>query len=134
MVLTVLNSDRKALDREMAAVARRFEGSRFEVQDWLVNDRAGNVGVGLGPGDGELCGCDYGGSRPIEHVHITAAGRVVLCCQDYEEQWVAGDLNTDSLESILKSPAYARLRRLAYGLEPAPDQFLCSGCQYALRR
>jgi len=134
MVLTVLSDDRKSLDREMLKVARRFEGSRFKVQDWIVNDRAGNIGVGLGPGDGDLCGCDYMGSRPIEHVHITAAGRAVLCCQDYEERWVVGDLNTNSLENILKSSEFARMRRMVYGLEPAPDQFLCSGCQYALRR
>jgi len=124
----------KPVAREMVLTVLNDEGSRFKVQDWVVNDRAGNVGVGMGPGDGDLCGCDYMGSRPIEHVHITAAGRVVLCCQDYEERWVAGDLNTNTLENILKSPEFARLRRLAYGLEDAPDQFLCSGCQYALRR
>ena len=134
MVLTVLNEDQEVLDREMAEVTRRFEGSRFKVQDWIVNDRAGNIGVGMGPGRGELCGCDYMGSRPIEHVHITADARVVLCCQDYEEKWVAGDLNKDSLQDILKSPEFARFRRMAYGLEPAPEQFLCSGCRYALRK
>lgn len=134
MVLTVLNDDPETLQREMLAIARRFEGSRFKVQDWEVNDRAGNIGVGLGPIVGDLRGCDYMGSRPIEHVHITAAGRVVLCCQDYEERWVAGDLNTESLVDILDGPAYARMRRLVYGLEPAPANFLCSGCRYAIRR
>jgi len=134
MVLTVLNDDQEALEGAMAEIGHRFEGSLFKVQDWVVNNRAGNIDVGLGPGQGRRCGCDYMGSRPIEHIHITAAGRVVLCCQDYEERWVAGNLHESSLEDILASPQFARLRRMVYGLEPAPDDFVCAGCRYALRR
>lgn len=134
MVLTVLNDDRDVLDKEMAEIARRFEGTRFKIQDWIVNNRAGNIDVGMGATSGGLRGCDYMGSRPIEHVHITAAGLVVLCCQDYEEKWIAGDLKEASLESILTSPDFARFRRIIYGLEPAPVRFLCNGCRYAIRR
>jgi hypothetical protein len=134
MVLTVLNDDRQTLDLEMAAIAKRFEGTRFKVQDWIVNNRAGNIDIGMGAMDGRLAGCDYMGSRPIEHVHITAAGQVVLCCQDYDERWVAGDLTESSLESILRGPQIARFRRIIYGLEEPPENFLCNGCRYALRR
>lgn len=134
MVLTVLNEDREKLDQAMTAVVRRFEGSRFKVKDWIVNDRAGNIDVGMGGADGPLRGCEYMGSRPIEHIHITADARVVLCCQDYEEKAVAGNLKAQSLETILKSPEFARMRRITYGLESAPADFLCSSCRYAIRR
>ncbi len=134
MVLTVLNEDREKLDRSLGEISRRFEGSRFVVRDWIVNNRAGNIDRGITGAQRNLGGCDYMGSRPIEHIHITAAARVVLCCQDYEEKWVAGSLEEQPLETILSGPEFARMRRMVYGLEKVPSGFLCSNCPYSLQR
>jgi hypothetical protein len=136
MVIVVLGTDPEIHARDFAAIQAHFEGSRFAVQDYEANDRAAYLGVGLtAQRDGtRLVGCDYGGSRPVEHLHITAQARVVLCCQDYTEGVVLGDLKTQSVQQVLDSDEYARARRQVYGLEPAPDGFICSNCSYALRR
>jgi hypothetical protein len=82
----------------------------------------------------ELRGCELMGSRPFEHLHITATGRAVLCCQDYYEKLTVGDLKTDTVAGILGGDVMARLRRWTYGVEPAPDDFLCRRCEFALGR
>ena len=48
-------------------------------------------------GAGGLVGCEQMGSRPINHIHISARGRCILCCQDYSERWEVGDLTEQTL-------------------------------------
>jgi len=136
MVIVVLGTDAKDHAREYEAISKRFAGSNFKVQDFEANDRAGYLDIGLAAGDRELKvrGCDYMGSRPIEHIHITAAANIVLCCQDYDEKWVLGNLEHQSLREILDSEDYARARLQVYGVESPPEDFICANCSYALRR
>ena len=127
---------RKSISRQFQAISDRFAGSRFKVQDFEPNDRAGYLDIGRIVEGRELAvrGCDYGGSRPIEHLHITAAANVVICCQDYDEGWVLGNLEHQSVQEVLESEQYAQARRIVYGVVPPPENFICSNCAYALRR
>ena len=136
MVIVVLGTDAEEHARQFEAIKRRFAGSNFKVQDFEPNDRAGYLDIGLAAEERQLRvrGCDYMGSRPIEHIHITAAANVVICCQDYEEQWCLGNLNTQSVREILDGEAYARARRIVYGIDEGPENFICAKCRYALRR
>jgi len=56
----------------------------------------------------------------------------VLCCEDYDGKYVVGDLTRESVAEVLTGPTMALMRRWAYGLEKAPDDFLCYGCTFAL--
>ena len=136
MVIVVLGADPERHAGDFEAITKRFEDSNFKVQDFEANDRAGYLEIGLAAEGRDLAvrGCDYMGSRPIEHVHITAAANIVLCCQDYDESWVLGNLEHQSLREILDGEAYARARRQVYGVETPPDDFICDNCRYALRR
>ena len=136
MVIVVLGADPERHAQDFEAITKRFEGSNFKVQDFEANDRAGYLEIGLAAEGRDLLvrGCDYMGSRPIEHVHITAAANIVLCCQDYDESWVIGNLEHQSLREILDGEAYARARRQVYGVEAPPEDFICDNCRYALRR
>lgn len=136
MVIVVLGTDEEQHAREFEAITKRFANSNFVVQDFEANDRAGYLPVGLTAEgrDLEVRGCDYMGSRPIEHVHITAAANIVLCCQDYDEKWVLGNLEKEALREILDSEVYAQARRQVYGIEAPPENFICDNCRYALRR
>jgi MoaA/NifB/PqqE/SkfB family radical SAM enzyme len=136
MVIVVLGADAERHARDLEAITKRFEGSNFKVQDFEANDRAGYLEIGLKAEGRDLMvrGCDYMGSRPIEHIHITAAANIVLCCQDYDESWVLGNLEKQSLHEILDSEAYAQARRQVYGVEAPPEDFICDNCRYALRR
>ena len=136
MDMAVLGSGDAEHKRDFEQIQKEFEGSRFNVQYYEVMDRAGNVPVGHKPPDrnAPLCGCDQTGSRAIQWVHITPHGKCVLCCQDYHEYYEIGDLNEQSLEEILTGDKMALFRRWVYGLEEAPDDFICRDCVYALRR
>jgi len=136
MELVVLGTGDEAHRREHERIADRFEGTRFSVQLFEVNDRAGHLDLGISA-EGEaatLGGCELMGSRPINHIHVSARGRCILCCQDYSEDWVVGDLHTQSLEEILSGDDFARVRRWVYGLEEAPSSFLCRTCDSAISR
>ncbi len=136
MEIVVLGKGDEIHRQDFERVERRFTGSRFAVLHYEVMDRAGFLGVGLRPGKPvqDLCGCEQTGSRPLQWLHINPFGQCVLCCQDYNENYVVGDLTENTLEEVLEGPAMAMMRRWAYGLEQAPEDFICRNCVYALVR
>ncbi|HXU45818.1 MAG TPA: radical SAM protein [Thermoanaerobaculia bacterium] len=136
MDVVVLGTGDESHRRDFAEIAERFAGSRFEVKSFEVMDRAGYLQIGQAvPADGKrLRGCDNVGSRPLEHLHVTPRGQAVLCCEDYDEKYVVGDLAASSVAAVLAGPELARMRRMIYGLEAAPADFICNKCTFARRR
>jgi len=136
MNLAVLGRGDDLHKSDFALIRERFAGSRFDVQSHLVMDRAGWLSIGMKPPTPlkGLAGCDNIGSRPLQHLHITPHGKCVLCCEDYDERYVIGDLTTSSVAEVLHGPEVARLRRWAYGVEEAPDDFICRNCVFARSR
>lgn len=134
MDIAVLGGGDEVHRADFEAIQQRFAGSHFQVHFYEVMDRAGAVPVGLHPFEGHqrLCGCEQTGSRPVQWVHVNPMGQCVLCCQDYHDRYVVGDLHEETLDAILKGPRMAMLRRWVYGVEPAPDDFICRHCIYAL--
>jgi MoaA/NifB/PqqE/SkfB family radical SAM enzyme len=136
MDMAVLGTGDEDHKRDFEEISRRFSGSRFEVKYYEVMDRAGYLQIGHKPAsrDRRLCGCENVGSRPLQHIHITPQGKCVLCCEDYDGKYVVGDLTRESVQDVLTGPAMALMRRWAYGLEEAPEDFICRGCTFALTR
>lgn len=135
MNLAVLGRGDEVHRADFEAIRERFDGSRFEVQFHTVMDRAGWLDVGTKPEDRmrPLAGCDNIGSRPIQHLHVTPRGECIFCCEDYDENYVIGDLTTQSIDEVLSGPELSKLRRWTYGLEDAPADFMCRDCVYARR-
>lgn len=133
MVILVLGEDDENHDRNFQAISEHFAGGTFNVQRYAIMDRAGNIGVGIKPGEPHGClrGCENLGSRPLQHLHITPHGRCILCCEDYDENNVVGDLRSSSVTEVLEGAGLAKMRRWIYGLEEAPADFICRGCIYA---
>jgi MoaA/NifB/PqqE/SkfB family radical SAM enzyme len=136
MDIVVLGTGDQAHRDDFAELAAMFAGSRFNVKSFEVMDRAGYLQIGASVAkDGKsLCGCDNMGPRPIQHLHITPRGKCVLCCEDYDENYVVGDLHEQSVEEVLTGPAMALMRRWVYGLEEAPADFICNRCIFSRRR
>lgn len=130
MDLVVLGQGDEPHRRAHREISERYAGSRFTVRPYETRDRAGWLPIGLRPPapHRKLRGCENVGSRPLEHLHITAEGRCVFCCEDYDEKYVVGDLTKQSVRDVLAGPALALLRRWAYGVEEAPDDFICRSC------
>jgi hypothetical protein len=134
MHIVVLGMGDDTHRKDYEELAERFAGSRFDVRFWVANDRAGYLEVGLkAEGQGRLCGCEHMGSRPIHHLHITPRAKCILCCQDYDEAAEVGDLNRNSVLEVLAGDAFAQARRQVYGLEEAPERFICHNCKFSLR-
>ncbi len=136
MTIVVLGTGDAVHDQDFAQIRERFAGSRFEVQRHVVMDRAGWLAVGLKPlaPNARLAGCDNLGSRPLQHLHITPHGKCVLCCEDYDEKYVVGDLEGSTIAEVLEGDGFAQMRRWVYGIEEAPDDFICRGCIFARTR
>jgi radical SAM family protein/iron-sulfur cluster protein len=133
MKMVVLGTGDADHDADFEAIAKRFAGSRFAVERHVVMDRAGWLDVGLKPPERkrDLAGCDNLGSRPLQHLHITPRGTCVLCCEDYDERYVVGDLTKNSVAEVLAGEEISRLRRWVYGIEKAPEDFICRNCVFA---
>jgi MoaA/NifB/PqqE/SkfB family radical SAM enzyme len=136
MRMVVLGTGDETHARDFEAIRARFAGSRFTIEQHVVMDRAGWLDVGLKPSEQNrrLAGCDNVGSRPIQHLHITPHGKCVLCCEDYDENYVVGDLSANTIAEVLAGPELARMRRWVYGVDDAPDDFMCRKCVFARTR
>jgi hypothetical protein len=136
MKIVVLGIGDEQHDRDCDAIQQRFAGSRFDVQRHVIMDRAGWLDVGLKPPERKrhLAGCDNVGSRPLQHLHITPRGKCVLCCEDYDERYVVGNLTNNTIDEVLQGDEIARLRRWVYGIDEAPADFICRNCIFARER
>lgn len=135
MKIVVLGTGDATHDADFESIRDRFAGSRFDVEHHVVMDRAGWLDVGLKAADRmrPLAGCDNVGSRPLQHLHITPHGKCVLCCEDYDEKYVVGDLTQNTIAEVLAGDEIAKLRRWVYGVEEAPEDFMCRDCVFARR-
>jgi Radical SAM superfamily. len=136
MKIVVLGTGDEVHDSDFEAIGERFAGSRFTVEKHIVMDRAGWLDVGLKPDAPKkhLAGCDNLGSRPLQHLHITPRGQCVLCCEDYDERYIVGDLARNTIAEVLEGPELAAMRKWVYGIEEAPDDFICRDCVFARTR
>ena len=134
MDIAVLGEEDEEHERQFDGISKRFEGSHFTVKKFPIMNRGGWIEKGNRPPEAirELGGCENLGSRPIEHVHINPKGECIMCCQDYGNDYVIGDLRESDLADILSGDKAATIRRQVYGMEEAPDDFLCRRCTFAL--
>lgn len=75
-------------------------------------------------------GCEQ--RRPLERMHISLTGAVILCCQDWRWNNTIGNVRDQALLEIWNSDTYNRYRNSIYdGQGMAPE--LCKRCKLSLR-
>ncbi len=134
MEIVVLGTGDDVHKRDYDQICERFGDSRFDAKYYEVMDRAGYLEVGLRPSEPhkKLRGCQVVGSRPLQHLHISPYGQCLLCSEDYDHNYEVGHLGESTIHEILTGPKLAAMRRLVYGLDEAPDDFICRSCVFAL--
>jgi pyruvate-formate lyase-activating enzyme len=113
------------------AIERRFAHLSPKVVLCPLGEYAGdprNTKV-LHPGRLRGCGQE---DRPNLWVHLAANGEALLCCHDYAQGYVVGDVNRQSLDGIFAGDRLEQLRRWISGAEEAPADFICRRCQLAI--
>lgn len=111
-------------------LANRFNDSNIRVSMGRTMDRAGiiNNEYRANINRKRLHGCMTLGSRLINWIHINAKGECNICCMDYYQKYKIGDLNKSSISEILSGDNITLYRRYLYGLEDAPEDFICRRC------
>lgn len=131
--IVCLGNDDDAHRRDEEEIRRRFAPRGWTVKRFTIRSRPGSgTHVVEPPPKKRLRGCELMGSRPFEHLHVTATARAVLCCQDYYEKLTVGDLKRQTVAELLGGDSMARFRKWTYGVEEAPDDFLCRRCEFAI--
>jgi pyruvate-formate lyase-activating enzyme len=73
---------------------------------------------------GLLGGCDY----TLRAVQVNMQAQVSLCCNDFREQYILGDLHEQSVAEIAEGERAVSIRRQLFGLDlPEPD-LICTRC------
>ena len=136
MLIVVLGLGDQKHDDNYANIQERFKGSNFEVRYEIASSRGYHLPIGQSPTKliEKLAGCEQTGSRVLQHLHITAEGKAILCCQDYHSEYEVGDLRQETIHEILQGDRMATMRRWVYGLDDAPKNFICRSCIFALQR
>ena len=131
--IVVLGDEDEAHRRDVEQITARFGPKGWTVKPFKIRSRpSSGTYVPQPPPKKKLRGCELMGSRPFEHLHVTATAKAVLCCQDYYEHLTVGDLKTQTVAQLLGGDTMARLRKWTYGVEEAPADFLCRRCEFAL--
>jgi radical SAM protein with 4Fe4S-binding SPASM domain len=64
---------------------------------------------------------------PFRELNVYSDGKAVLCCDDWNEEYVVGDLNTQSLGEIWRGEALTRARK-AHLESRGADLSVCAKC------
>jgi MoaA/NifB/PqqE/SkfB family radical SAM enzyme len=104
---------------------------------WNINratlfDRAGSIdifsnqeSIKAKANNNPVTGCDFWrGNRSTEWLHINSAGQTFLCCNDYNFDYVFGDLSKQNLSEVWGSDDHIDMLKRAYGE-------ICTKCLFA---
>ena len=72
--------------------------------------------------------------RDSEWMHILSDGRVTLCCMDYGQEVILGDVRQAGIAAIWSGAAYRAVRARIRGDLPMADNFLCARCEWHVSR
>ncbi|MEU4359958.1 radical SAM/SPASM domain-containing protein [Streptomyces virginiae] len=130
-VQVVVNGVGSRLERNLAGVERHFTPLGAEVYPSMTCDRAGELGGEYAQDvhvEGRLTGCGW----PVQHVNISVAGDLFLCCNDYYQRETFAHIRDGSIDELMSGERAVALRRKVFGVDQAPDDFLCRRCHNQL--
>jgi len=71
-------------------------------------------------------GCDF--NRHFKSTFIRYNGDVNFCCHDWRNEYIMGNLNTNTLIEILNGENYNQIRAMVDGNVDSDPEFLCKKC------
>ena len=78
-----------------------------------------------GHGEGHVPACIL----PFRDMDVWADGKAVLCCEDWNEEYVVGDLTDESLAEVWRGRVLSEARAL-HASGRGNDVFICSKCDH----
>ncbi|WP_329173311.1 radical SAM/SPASM domain-containing protein [Streptomyces sp. NBC_01477] len=126
-VTLAVNGVGEELSRRTAALRAKYEGRGVEVNPTQTCDRAGELTNEYHQGvfaAGRLRGCSW----PLNHAYFSVTGDMFICCNDFHQREVYGNIRDGSVHDVMTSPDAVRLRRRVFGVEEAPQDYICRTC------
>lgn len=123
----VVNGGGDDARRRLGELRERFEPRGVAVRSTLLSDRAGSLAEDYHQDvrvEGRLRGCGW----PVNHAHFSVAGDMFICCNDYYQREKFGNIRSGSVHELMTGEAAVRLRRRVFGVDDAPDDYLCRTC------
>ncbi|MFA6594415.1 MAG: radical SAM/SPASM domain-containing protein [Candidatus Buchananbacteria bacterium] len=129
--ISLIMIDYPGLTRRDVDLAKKYcrdNSLKFEL--WGFMDRGGNVNKYSNHIFREkISGCEQ--NRTLERLHILFDGRVVLCCMDWRQQYVLGDLSKQTIKQVWNSKKFQTVRKAIHGGGKAVPE-ICKKCKLAL--
>lgn len=113
--------------RNAAELKARYEPRGVEVLAPLTCDRAGTLDGEYHQAvrvEGRLRGCSW----PVNHAYFSVRGDLFICCNDYYQRETFGNIRGRTVDDLMTGPDAVRARRRVFGVEQAPDDYLCRSC------
>jgi radical SAM protein with 4Fe4S-binding SPASM domain len=73
----------------------------------------------------------YGCRRFFSQLNINVNGEVFMCCQDYYQESIFGNLLEQDLKTILTNESASKLRKMIFGMDSSDADFICDKCTEA---
>jgi radical SAM protein with 4Fe4S-binding SPASM domain len=93
-------------------------------------NRAGNLSGTYQIVHREIHGC--ADRMPYHMAAVTWRGDVVLCCMDWRQEQVLGNIRQQSLATIWRAERRREVLAQLEGETPGPDDFLCKRCEESI--
>jgi MoaA/NifB/PqqE/SkfB family radical SAM enzyme len=123
----VVNGTGDDLMRRVGELRKRYETLGVQVNSTLMSDRAGTVAERYGQEvhiEGPLRGCAW----PVNHAHFSVNGDMFICCNDYYQREIFGNIRLGSVHEIMTSKAAILVRQRVFGVADAPSDYVCRSC------
>jgi len=126
-ITIAVNGTGDDLRRNVRKLRERYSARGVEVRPTLTCDRAGAVGGHYNQAvhiTGRLRGCSW----PLNHAYFSVRGDLFICCNDYYQREVYGNIRDGTLHDVMVHPRAVKLRRRVFGVEDAPKDYICRTC------
>jgi len=116
-----------------AAVKAFFRDSSYKIDMDVVHDRAGTIPPPFRQAFQfqRVKGCSLS-NRHTDWIHLSATGNWILCCQDYSEDYIFGNIFQEPLEQIAASDRRWQIVAQVLGRGDSNPNFICLSCKYAI--
>jgi len=110
----------------------------FDLQIWPLVSRAGNVKYAqIGKKKihhKKIIGCKQGGEENCINSWflIHTNGKVVLCCQDWFQEVVLGNMNSQTINEVWNEKRYLNTLNKVFGRIESEPNFICKRCDSAI--
>ncbi|MDY7230464.1 radical SAM/SPASM domain-containing protein [Hyalangium rubrum] len=125
-----INSPRESADENVRRINEMFATMFGDSVAWPTDNRAGLLQKEEYAAEVEHLGLLSGCTYALNQLNIAHDGKVFLCCQDFNQEYVFGDIRQQSLREIAESDRMVQLRRWIFGHEKPPERFICSQCSW----